>query len=346
MAVIRDVMAAFELFQPASVADAQKLLEQHGPDAWVLAGGLDSFDWLKDRIKKPKAVVDLSGIDELRGVRASGNNASDGVEIGAMTTLTEIVNHPIIKQKYGLLAQAAEVVASPQIRNQGTIGGNVSQDTRCWYYRSGWPCYRAGGNICYADTPEGRNREHAILHADRCVAVNPSDSAPALIALDAKFVIRTRKGERVVDAEDYFIGPDIDITRLHILQPGDLLTAIRIPSTWAGAQFYFEKIRDRNVWDFPLMNVASAMVTSGDRIDRIRIAVNGAAARPLRLKAVEDAVLGKPRNAATGEMAGRVAVQGAVPLQFNAYKIPLMRNLVKRAIVRQGAGVEEATWAS
>ena len=346
MAVIRDVMAAFELFQPASVADAQKLLEQHGPDAWVLAGGLDTFDWLKDRIKKPKVVIDLSGIAELRGVRTLGDGSGDGVEIGAMTTLTEVVNHPIIRQKYDLLAQAAELVASPQIRNQGTIGGNVSQDTRCWYYRSGWPCYRAGGNICYADTPEGRNREHAILHADRCVAVNPSDSAPALIAIDAKFVIRTRKDERIVDAEDYFIGPDIDITRLHILQPGDLLTAIRIPSTWAGAQFYFEKIRDRNVWDFPLMNVASAMVTSGDKIDRIRIAVNGAAARPLRLKAVEDAVLGKPRDAATGEMAGRVAVQGAVPLQFNAYKIPLMRNLVKRAIVTQGAGVEEATWAS
>jgi len=354
MAVVRDVMAAFELFQPTSVTDAQKLLEQHGPDAWVLAGGLDSFDWLKDRIKKPKVVVDLSGIGELRGVRTLGNDGADGIEIGAMTTLTEVVNHPIIRQKYYLLAQATELVASPQIRNQGTIGGNVSQDTRCWYYRSGWPCYRASGNICYADTPEGRNREHAILHADRCVAVNPSDSAPALIALDAKFVIRTRKGERIVDAEDYFIGPDIDITRLHILQPGDLLTAIRIPSTWAGAQFYFEKIRDRNVWDFPLLNVASVMVTSGDSsaqtIDHIRISVNAAAARPLRLKAVEDAVRGKPRNAATAEMAGRMAVQGAVPLQFNAYKIPLMRNLVKRAIVGAGTGsgpgAKEATWAS
>jgi xanthine dehydrogenase YagS FAD-binding subunit len=150
----------------------------------------------------------------------------------------------------------------------------------------------------------------------------------------------------VVDAEDYFIGPDIDITRLHILQPGDLLTAIRIPSTWGGAQFYFEKVRDRNVWDFPLLNVASATVTSGDNIERIRIAVNGAAARPLRLKAVEDAVRGKPRSAATGEIAGRLAVQGAVPLQFNAYKIPLMRNLVKRAVVGVGIGVEEATWAS
>jgi xanthine dehydrogenase YagS FAD-binding subunit len=338
MAVIRDIMPAFELFQPSSISDAQKLLEQYREDAWVMAGGLDSFDWLKDRIKRPRAVVDLSGIAELKGVRTIG----DGIEIGAMTTLTEVVKHPIIREKYGLLAEGAELAASPQIRNQGTIGGNVSQDARCWYYRGGWPCYRAGGNICYADTPTGRNREHAILHAERCVAVNPSDSAPALIALDAKFVLRTPKGERVIDAEDYFIGPDIDITRLHILKPGDLLTAIRIPSTWAGARFYFEKVRDRNVWDFALLNVASAMRVSGDAIECIRLAVNGAAARPLRLKAVEDAVRGKPATAATGEMAGKLAVQGAVPLQFNAYKIPLMRNLVKRAI----GGVEEARWAS
>src|SRR5246127_5524978 len=227
MAVIRDVMPAFQLLQPGSINDAQKLLEQHGADAWVLAGGLDSFDWLKDRIKKPKVVVDLSGVEELRGIRTT----ADGIEIGAMTTLTEVVSNPIVKQKYGLLAQAAEVVASPQSRHQGTLGGNVSQDARCWYYRAGWPCYRAGGNICYADTPVGRNREHAILHADRCVAVNPSDSAPALIALDAKFVIRTPQGQRTVDAEDYFIGPDVDITRLNVLRPGDLLTAIRLPGT-------------------------------------------------------------------------------------------------------------------
>ena len=263
MAVIRDVMPAFDLLQPESAADAQKLLEQHGEDAWVMAGGLDSFDWLKDRIKKPKVLVDLSGVEELKGIRAT----SDGVEIGAMTTLTEIANHPAIQKNYGVLAQAVELVASPQIRNQGTLGGNVSQDARCWYYRGGWPCYRAGGNICYADTPVGRNREHAIFGADRCVAVHPSDSAPALIALDAKFVMQTPKGERVVDAEDYFVGPEMDITRLNILKPGDLLTAIRIPATWAGAKFYFEKVRDRNVWDFPLMNVASAMKLDG-RQDR------------------------------------------------------------------------------
>jgi xanthine dehydrogenase YagS FAD-binding subunit len=338
MAVIRDVMPAFELLQPSTAADAQKLLQKHGEEAWVMAGGLDSFDWLKDRIKKPKVLVDLSGVEELKGIRTT----SDGLEIGAMTTLTEIANHPEIQAKYAVLSRAVEVVASPQIRNQGTLGGNVSQDVRCWYYRAGWPCYRDGGNICYADTPEGRNREHAIFGANRCVAVHPSDSAPALIALDAKFVIQTPKGERLIDAEDYFQGPEIDITRINILQPGDLLTAIRIPSAWAGAKFYFEKVRDRNVWDFPLMNVALAMVVSGGNIDRIRIAVSAVAPKPMRLKAVEDAVRGKVADATTGEMAGKLAVQGAVPLQFNAYKIPLMRNLVKRAI----GGVEEATWTS
>lgn len=337
MAVIHDVMPAFELFQPATTEDALRLLARYGRDAWVLAGGLDSFDWLKDRIKRPKVVVDLSQIKELSGIRS----VEGGLEIGAMTTLTEVVRHPMVREKYSILSQGAEAAASPQIRNQGTIGGNVSQDTRCWYYRAGWTCYRAGGNTCFADTPTAINREHAILGADRCVAVNPSDSAPALIALDAKFVMRTPKGERVVDAEDYFIGPGTDITRMNMLRPGDLLTAIRLPADWAGAKFYFEKVRDRNVWDFPLMNVASAMVVAGDKIQRIRLAVNAAAARPLRLVAVEEAVRGKAPNAVTGEMAGRLAVEGAKPLRYNAYKIPLMRNLVKRAI----GGVEEATWA-
>ncbi len=328
MAVIHDVIPAFELFQPTSVDDALALQSRHGAKAWVLAGGLDSFDWFKDRIKRPEVVIDLSQVKELRGVRAT----ADGLEIGAMTTLTEVVRHPMIREKFSLLPSAAEAAASPQIRNQGTIGGNVSQDARCWYYRGGWPCYRAGGNICYADTPTGLNREHAILDANRCVAVNPSDTAPALIALDAKFVIRTPKGERVVDAENYFIGPATDITRMTILQPGDLLTTIRIPSTWAGSQFYFEKVRDRAVWDFALVNVAAALVMSGGSIQRIRIAANGVAAHPVRLKAVEAAVIGKPCNEETAEMAGQIAIQGAEPLQYNGFKVPLLRNLVKRAI--------------
>ena len=196
MAVIRDVMPAFELLQPASTADALILLDRYGSDAWILAGGLDSFDWLKDRIKRPRYVVDLGGVEELKGIRARDG----GIEIGAMTTLTDVVRNPIVQQRYAILTEAAEAAASPQIRNQGTIGGNVSQDTRCWYYRSGWSCYRAGGNICYADTPEAINREHAILGADRCVAVNPSDTAPALIALGASMIVRGANGERAVSA--------------------------------------------------------------------------------------------------------------------------------------------------
>jgi xanthine dehydrogenase YagS FAD-binding subunit len=330
-------MPAFELFQPARTEDAIALLDRYGRDAWVLGGGLDSFDWLKDRIKKPKVVVDLSQIAELRGVR----DWNGGLEIGSMTTLSDVVRHPVVKAKFSILSNGAEAAASPQIRNQGTLGGNVSQDTRCWYYRGGWKCYRAGGNICFADTPAAINREHAIIGADRCVAVNPSDTAPALIVLDAQMVIRNPKGERVVNAEDYFVGPDIDITRMNVLQPGDLLTAIRIPAAWAGAQFYFEKVRDRQVWDFPLLNVASAMIVSGGNIERMRIAVNAAAARPLRLKEVEEFMQGKPRTAALGDAAGKIAVGPAEPLRFNGYKIPLMRNLVKRAI----SGVEEAKWA-
>jgi len=186
MAVIRDMMPAFELFQPATIDEAVNLLDRHGSEAWVLAGGMDSFDWLKDRTKRPSVVVDLSQIKELRGIK----EANGGLEIGAVTPLTEVANHPVVKEKFGLLMEAASLVASPQIRNQGTLGGNVSQDTRCWYYRSGWSCYRAGGNICYADTPTAINREHAILEQDRCVAVSPSDTAPALIALDAQLVRR------------------------------------------------------------------------------------------------------------------------------------------------------------
>jgi len=333
MAVIRDVMPPFELFQPASTADALSLLDRYGSDAWVFAGGLDSFDWLKDRIRRPRYVVDLGSVAELKGIR----EADGGLEIGAMTTLTDVVRHPAVRERYAILIEAAESAASPQIRNQGTIGGNVSQDTRCWYYRSGWSCYRAGGNICYADTPDAINREHAILGADRCVAVNPSDTAPALITLGASMVIRSATGVRVVDAEDYFVGPGTDITRMNALRPGELLTAIRLPGDWAGSQFYFEKVRDRQVWDFALVSVASAMVTSGTTIQNIRLVVNGVAARPTRLAAVEALVKGKPRNEATASLAGELAIQGATALRYNGYKIPLMRNLVKRAIRGTGA---------
>jgi xanthine dehydrogenase YagS FAD-binding subunit len=328
MAIVHDVIPPFSLFQPANLADALDLLDARGEEAWVLAGGMDSMDWLKDRTRRTSAVVELSQVAELHGIKDSAG----GLEIGATTTLTEVAEHPLVREKFAVLAEAAALVASPQIRNQGTLGGNVSQDARCAYYRRGWDCYRAGGNICYADTPTAINREHAILQTDRCVAVSPSDTAPALIALDARMVIRRRGAERVVAAADYFMGPGTDITRMTVLQPGELLTVIQIPATWAGARFYFEKARDRQVWDFALVNVASAIKLDGNRIGESRIVVGAVAARPLRLIAVEQAIAGRPLNEETATLAGELAIEGAVALRQNAYKIPLMRNLVRRAV--------------
>jgi len=328
MAVIRDMMPAFELYQPATVDEAVSLAVRHGRDGWVLAGGMDSFDWLKDRIKRPRAVIDLGAIASLREIR----HFEGGLEIGAMATLTDVARHPDVQNRFALLADAIRHVATPQIRNQGTLGGNLCQDTRCWYYRGGWPCYRAGGNVCYASAPLAMNREHAITGMKRCVAVNPSDTAAALIALDAQMVIRQRRGERTVDAEDFFIGPAIDITRMTVLRPGDLLTAVRLPDAWAGARVYFEKVRDRNAWDFPLVTVASAMVLRNGTIERVRIAVNGVAPYPMRLHDVERAVTGRTTNEETAAMAGELAVRRVTPLRHNDYKLPLLRNLVRRSL--------------
>ena len=333
MAIIRDMIPAFELFQPTNAEDAIELLVRYGDDGWVLAGGMDSFDWWKERVKRPTAVVDLVNVDELKGVRVM----ADYVEIGAMTTLTEVANHPELLANYSVLTDAASQIATPQIRNRGTIAGNLAQDTRCWYYRGGWPCYRAGGNTCYASAPTAMNREHCIIGSSRCVAVSPSDSAPALIALDAQFVIQSRAGERVVDAEDFFMRPSVDIERMTILEPGELLTAIRLPSTWAGATFYYEKVEDRKAWDFALMTVASAMRINGGVIEEVRMAANGAAPYPIRLADSERVVRGQAPSDALGLEAGEIAVQDAQPLRHNEFKVPLMRNLVRRAV--RAAGV-------
>ena len=207
--IVKDIMAPFELYQPTQLKDAFSLLDSYGKDAWKMAGGYDSLDWFKDRVVRPKAVVDLTHIAEMKGIKQT----PDGVEIGALTTLIEIENNPVIKAKYRLLSDAVSHVASPQIRNNGTIGGNASQNARCLYFRYGLPCYRAGGTTCFADTPEGINREHALFGADRCIAVSSSDGSPALTALDAQFVIQSSAGQRVVGAQDFFVGPDVDITQ-------------------------------------------------------------------------------------------------------------------------------------
>jgi xanthine dehydrogenase YagS FAD-binding subunit len=321
-------MPHFELFQPDTLETAIDLANRLGARGWLLAGGNDSFDWFKDRGKRPEAVVDLSGIASLCGVRET----ADGIEIGALTTLTEIERHPLIQEKYGLLASAARRVASPQIRNSGTLGGNLCQDARCWYYRSGVDCYRAGGNTCYADTPQGQNREHCVFGANRCVAVSPSDTATAAVALDAHMVVRGSSGERLVPAEEFFVGPALNITRMTVLQPGEILTAVRLPKQWAGATFYFEKVTDRGAWDFALLSVAAAMHLDGKSIKSIRLACGAVECVPRRLKVVEQVVTGSLKNEETALLAGKTAVQGATPLNFNHFKIPLMENLVRRAI--------------
>ena len=324
----KDMMASFELYQPDSVANAIDLLGRFGEDGWAIAGGHDTLDWFKDRVKYAANVVDLSGIDELRGIRETEN----GIEIGALTTLTEIERSPLVQENFTVLSDAARRVASPQIRHTGTIGGNVNQDTRCWYYRYGVDCYRAGGTTCYADTPEGQNREHCLWGADRCVAVTPSDTAPALVALDARMVVRGADGEREVAAEDYFIGPEIDIERMTILEPGELLVAVRLSNEWAGATFYFEKVADRNTWDFPLVNIAAAMFVEDGIISRIRMAAGAVQCVPRRLTVVEEVVTGSAKDEETAALAGQAAVRGATPLNYNHFKIPLLENLVKRAI--------------
>ena len=323
-----DVMPNMELYQPVQVEDALEIASRFADRGWLVGGGQDTYGWLKDRAKSVDALIDLSGIESLRGIRET----DDGIEIGALTTLTEVINNEIIQQRYSLLADAASQVASPQIRNIGTIGGNVSQDVRCWYYRRGLSCYRAGGNLCYADTPQGMNREHALFEGSRCVAAGTSDTAPALVALDASMVIRNSTGERVVSAEDFFVGPANDIKNTTILRPGEILTGVRIPSTWANASFYWEKVADRNVWDFSLVNIAAAFKLNGDAIEDSRIVAGAVQTTPRRLTNVENAIQGRTKNLATGESVKQIASEGARALAHNGFKIPLLQNLVKRAI--------------
>ncbi|MDE0307781.1 MAG: xanthine dehydrogenase family protein subunit M [Albidovulum sp.] len=329
-----DVMHNFELYQPGTVADAQAILKD-SDDPWIIAGGKDSLGWFKDRVKQPSEVVDIAGIEELQGIREEDDG---GLWIGALTTLTEIGASDVIKNRFPALSTAADHVASPQIRNAGTIGGNVSQDTRCGYYRDGFPCYRAGGNTCYANTPTAMNREHALFEASRCVAVTPSDTAPALAALEATFVIQGDGDRRDVSADDFFIGPDIDITRMTSLERGDILLGIRIPGKWAGSNQYFEKVSDRNVWDFALVNIAMAASMDGGTVSDVSMVCGGVQCTPRHLSEVEDLMRGESPGSNLETLVKRVAASGAQPLNFNHFKVPMMRNLAARAVRSLAAG--------
>ena len=301
-----DVMPDVQLYQPVELDDALNLADELGDEGWLLGGGQDTYGWLKDRAKQPRAMIDLNGIEALHGI----SETADGIEIGAATTLREIIRDERINRDYSLLIQ----------------------DTRCWYYRRGLDCYRAGGNICYADGPESMNREHAVIGASRCVAVSPSDTATALVALEATMVARSVKGERTIAAEDFFVGPDTHITQMTSLKAGEILTAVRIPSKWAGKKFYFEKVADRDVWDFALVSIAVAMSMDGDTIGDSRFVCGGVACTPHRLTNVERAVRGKSLSEESADAVAPMASEGTKPLNYNHFKLPLMENLVRRAM--------------
>lgn len=323
-----DVMPDVQLYQPTELDDALNLADRYGDDGWLVGGGQDTYGWLKDRAKNPQAMIELNGIDELRGIR----EIDGGIEIGATTTLRDIIRDARINSDYSLLSAAAARVASPQIRNVGTLAGNLTQDARCWYYRRGLACYRAGGNICYADGPEAMNREHAVLGASRCVAVSPSDTATALVALDAQMITASNGGRRTIAAEDFFVGPDTHITQMTSLDAGEILVAVRIPDTWAGQRFYFEKVADRDVWDFALVSIAVAMSMDGDTIGDSRFVCGGVACTPHRLTNVENAARGKSLSPESADDVASLASAGTKPLNYNHFKLPLMENLVRRAM--------------
>ena len=330
LAMSRDMMPHFELYQPDTLDAALDLAKRIGPDAWFLAGGNDSLDWFKDRVKRPKAVIEIAGIRELAGIRET----ADGLEIGALTTLTEIENSPLVREKYSLLATAAGRVASPQIRNAGTLGGNLCQDARCWYYRYGVSCYRAGGITCYADTPEGQNREHCLFGASRCVAVSPSDHRHGLgRARCARWSSAVPSGERVVPAEEFFIGPSNDITRMTVLKPGEVLTAVRYPEGLGRRDVLFREGHGPEH-----VGLRAREHRGGDVRRRRRHQEHSHRVRRRGMRAApahggrRRRVIGSAKNEDVASRAGKTAVEGATALNYNHFKVPLMENLVRRAI--------------
>jgi xanthine dehydrogenase YagS FAD-binding subunit len=323
-----DVMHQFELYQPRSIADAQGILRDNR-DAWIMAGGKDSLDWFKTRVKQPPTVIDLSGIAEIHGIRAEEDG---GLWIGAMTTLTEVAEDAAVNEKFPMLAKAASVVASPQIRNVGTLGGNLAQDTRCSYYRDGFPCYRAGGNTCYANTPTAMNREHALFEVSRCVAITPSDTGPAVVALEAVMLVQRGNNILEVPAANFFIGPAIDITRMTMLERGDILLAVKIPGKWAGSHQYYEKAAERQSWDFALASIALAARMDGSSISDVSIVCGAVQCTPRRLTDVESLIKGETPGTELETLVKRVASRGAQALNYNSFKIPLMQNLAVRAV--------------
>jgi len=315
----------FTYERPGSVDEA---LEHSSSDGAVLhAGGTDLLGCLRDGVFSAEKVVSLSGLEELRGIRSTGNG---GLRIGALTTLTEIATDASIGEQYGALAQAAASAASPQLRNQGTIGGNICQRPRCWYYRGDFHCLRKGGDTCYAIA--GENHYHCIFGGSGCYIVHPSDTAPALQALGASVRIASRSGSRLVPMEEFFVLPADDIRNENILEPGELVTEIVLPQAAAGVRSVYRKVRDRGAWDFALAGLAAVVSMDGDRVETVSLVLSGVAPKPWRAVDAERALTGGQLDSETIARAAEAAVAGAQPLEHNRYKVQLVRGLMEETL--------------
>jgi xanthine dehydrogenase YagS FAD-binding subunit len=315
----------FSYIRPTSLSEAVDQLA--APGARAHAGGTDLVGCLRDRVFDARLVVSLTRVPELRGVSTAPDGA---LRIGALTTIAEIAGHPLVTETYAALANAAASVATPQIRNQGTIGGNLCQRPRCWYFRGDFPCARKGGDTCYA--MGGENQQHAIFGATTCLAVHPSDTATAIVALGARVTIAGRRGTRSVPAESFFVLPDEDMTKENVLQPGEILTEIVIPPPPVGFVSVYRKVRTRGAFDFALASLAVGLSFKQGRIDAPRVVLGAAALKPWRAADAEKVLAGARLDAKTIALAASAAVKSATALEQNDYKIPMFRGLVQEVL--------------
>ena len=295
--------------------------------AHVHAGGTDLLGCARDEVFEVEKLVSISRLEELKGIARSGDG---GLRIGALTTISEIAQSTLVREGYPGLAQAAGDVASPQLRNQGTLGGNLCQRPRCWYFRGDFHCAKKGGDLCYA--VEGENRYHAIFGGDPCYIVHPSDTAPMLVALGAEVRISGAAGDRTLPLEDFFVLPDQDLTSENVLDPGELVTEVLLPKS-AGIKSSYRKIRERGAWDFALVSVALAVRMNGPTVAEASVVLGGVAPIPWRSEAAERALIGKELSSSVVADVATASVDGAQPLEQNAYKVLLAKGAMVESLL-------------
>jgi xanthine dehydrogenase YagS FAD-binding subunit len=319
------MLSNFSYIRPKSLKEAVRQLAD--PGAGLHAGGTDLMGCLRDHVFDLKKVVSISGLKELKEIKQT---ADGGIRIGALTTISEIAENPVVSSQYRALTQAAREVASPQLRNQGTIGGNLCQKPRCWYYRGEFHCLRKGGEKCFAVT--GENQYHCILGGGPCFIVHPSDIAPALVAFDASVRITGPKGNRTVPVEKFHVPPNVDVLRETILDPGEIVTEILLPPA-KGVKSSYRKVRARASWDFAIAGIALAFKFNRDVVAGARAVLSGAAPIPWRSREIENEVMGQRLDGSTAARASEAAVKNAHSLAQNDYKIPLFRGMIEEELL-------------